>query len=274
MKVLDSVLKRENNNFDLIRLLAALMVMFFHAFYLFKSSKPYIHAFTLIQGESIGGIAVYIFFFLSGMFITSSFTNSKSNYAFMIMRIFRIWPALIVCIMITVFIVGPLVSTYTTKEYFSLRGTWDYLIHGVLLYHVRFTLPGVFNSNYYPSAVNGSIWTLPIEMICYFMVCLFGIAGVFKNKIASIVIYSLVIALYIFNFKLIRDFLSTPFPFFIAGSLLYIFRKNIFVDYRIAILLLKKISFHQFFNICWMHYAYAATYQSPKYYKSLFGQYQ
>lgn len=238
MKILDSVLKRENNNFDLVRLLAALMVVLFHAFYIFKSDQPQAHTIALMQGQSLGGIAVYIFFFLSGMFITSSFISLKNNYAFIIMRVFRIWPALIVCIVFAVFIAGPLVSTHSVKEYFALRGTWDYLVHDALLYHVRYTLPGVFDSNYYPSAVNGSIWTLPIEIVCYFMIWLFGMAGVFKNKIASILVYSLIIALYILNFKSIRDFLNTPFPFFVAGSLIYIFRKNILIDYRIAIVLL------------------------------------
>src|ERR1700744_32042 len=119
MKVLDTVLKRENNNFDLIRLLAALMVLLFHTFYLFKDHEPHTHSSALLSGESIGGLAVYIFFFLSGMFITSSFINSRSNYAFGLMRIFRLWPALIACVILTVFIAGPLVSTYSPKAYFA-----------------------------------------------------------------------------------------------------------------------------------------------------------
>ena len=76
-----------------------------------------------------------------------------------------------------------------------------------------------------------------IKISIYFSENDFKVKCFFKNKIASILVYSLVIALYILNFKSIRDFLNTPFPFFVAGSLFYIFRKNILIDYRIAIAL-------------------------------------
>jgi peptidoglycan/LPS O-acetylase OafA/YrhL len=249
MKVLDTVLKRENNNFDLIRLLAALMVLLFHTFYLFKDHEPHIHSSALLKGESIGGLAVYVFFFLSGMFITSSFINSRSNYAFGLMRIFRLWPALIVCVILTVFIAGPLVSRYPVRAYFASEGARGYLIHDILLYHIRYALPGVFETNYYPAAVNGSIWTLPIEIICYFMVYLLGIIRVFKNKIVVIIIYSLIITLYFLNLGSVQDYLKAPFPFFVAGSLFYIFGKNIIVDYKISIafIIIYCIFFKVFF---------------------------
>jgi peptidoglycan/LPS O-acetylase OafA/YrhL len=238
MKVLEGILKRDNNNFDLIRLIAALMVVYFHTFYLFKDSSHYDHGSFLLKGDSIGGLAVYIFFFLSGMFITSSYINLKNSYAFIIMRIFRIWPALIVCIIFTVFAAGPLVSKYSINAYFTSKDTWGYLIHDISLYRVKYTLPGVFDANHYPSAVNGSIWTLPLEILCYLMVLLIGMSQAFKNKIAAVLIYSLVIALYIINFHSMRDYLKVPFPFFVAGSLFYMFRKYIPVDYRIWIALI------------------------------------
>jgi peptidoglycan/LPS O-acetylase OafA/YrhL len=238
MKVLDDIVKRDNNNFDLMRLIAALMVVYFHTFYLFKYNGSYDHSSFLLKGDSIGGLAVYIFFFLSGMFITSSYINLKNCYAFIIMRIFRIWPALIVCTIFTVFVAGTLVSKYSISDYFASKDTWGYLTHNILLYRIKYTLPGVFDANYYPSAVNGSIWTLPLEVLCYLMVLFIGISQAFKSKIASVLIYSLIIALYIINFHSMRDYLKVSFPFFIAGSLFYIFRKYVPVDYRIGIALI------------------------------------
>jgi peptidoglycan/LPS O-acetylase OafA/YrhL len=238
MKNLETVIKRSNNNFDLIRILAALMVLFFHSFYLFKNSGHPIPGTTLLKDNSIGGLAVYVFFFLSGMFITSSFINSKKYTDFILLRVFRIWPALLVCVIFSVFIVGPAVSKYSLHDYYYSRGTWDYLVHNILLYHLRFTLPGVFENNFYPNAVNGSIWTLPVELLCYCMVFILGICGMFKSKTASILVNGVLFLIYAFNIDSIGNYLNTPFPFFIVGSICYLFRRYLIIDYKIAILLL------------------------------------
>ncbi len=238
-KNLEHCLKRQNNNYDLIRLLAAITVIVFHAFYLFKGTHGIAVNTPLEQiRQSSGSLAVYVFLFLSGMFITASFIKSQNSLVFIIMRVFRIWPALIVCVIFTVFVAGVLVSTNSAKEYFGARGSWDYLVHGVLLYHLRYELPGVFETNYYRFAVNGSLWTLPIEVCCYFMIYVLGIQGVLKNTIITVVAYAIILGLYYLNFYHLKDFLGAPFPYFIIGSLFYFFRQYIIVDYRISAVLI------------------------------------
>ncbi|WP_162842604.1 acyltransferase family protein [Mucilaginibacter pineti] len=137
---LSHVLKRENNNFDLIRLICSLSVIVFHAYYLFKSDQRDTNPLQQVRQAS-GSLAVYVFFYLSGVFITASFINSNA-FKFIVMRLLRIWPALIVCLLFTIFFVGPIVSSYTLRQYFLEKSTWDYLLHGILLYHLRFELPG------------------------------------------------------------------------------------------------------------------------------------
>src|SRR5476651_590052 len=100
MKTLDTVLKRENNNFDFIRLLASLMVVYGHSFTLFNNSGYHEPFKVLLKTDYSGSLAVYVFFALSGCFITGSFLSGKGYWHFIRMRLFRIWPALITCIVL------------------------------------------------------------------------------------------------------------------------------------------------------------------------------
>ena len=82
MKTLDDILKRSDNNFDLIRLIAALMVLFFHTFYLFDYHNHQLPDYKYLAGNSPGNLSVDVFFLLSGIFITSSFVNAKKHLLF------------------------------------------------------------------------------------------------------------------------------------------------------------------------------------------------
>ncbi|SDE67085.1 Peptidoglycan/LPS O-acetylase OafA/YrhL, contains acyltransferase and SGNH-hydrolase domains [Mucilaginibacter pineti] len=247
---LSHVLKRENNNFDLIRLICSLSVIVFHAYYLFKSDQSDTGPLQQFRQAS-GSLAVYIFFYLSGVFITASFINSNA-FKFIVMRLLRIWPALIVCLLFTVFFVGPIVSGYTPRQYFLEKSTWDYLLHGVLLYHLRFELPGVFKDNYYPSAVNGSLWTLPIEMFCYLSILILGLLTALKRPILITVAYLTMLLLYGFNIFHVADYMPAPLPFFIVGSLSYFIGKYLLIDVK---LLLVFIALWGCFHTSWLLYA-------------------
>mgnify|MGYP002776404545 CR=1 FL=1 len=84
----------------------------------------------------------------------------------------HIFPALAVLVMATVFCFGPVLTTLPITDYFASSDTWGYLSTAALL--VRRGLPGVFVDNPYPQAVNGSLWTLPVEFLCYVSVALIG----------------------------------------------------------------------------------------------------
>jgi peptidoglycan/LPS O-acetylase OafA/YrhL len=72
---LGHAIDRKNNNFNVIRLLAAILVIFGHSFYLFPTGGYNEPLVGLLKGNYTGILAVYIFFFLSGIFIVSSFVN-------------------------------------------------------------------------------------------------------------------------------------------------------------------------------------------------------
>jgi len=258
MKRLDDVLTRSNNNFDIVRLVAALMVVFGHSFALFKSNNNDDPVRYLLKDDYSGSLAVYVFFFLSGLFITSSFVNAKRLDEFIFARIFRIWPGLITCILLTVFLVGPVVTKFTMAEYFSSKITLRYLVRDITLHPVQFILPGVFEKNLYPNAVNGSLWTLQLEVDCYFMILLAGVFRVFENKKIAAVFFLSILVIYMLNLKSLADYFYRPVPFFLAGSFCYLIRRYIFIDYRIFIVIAVALFFFNhrgLFYVAWIYLA-------------------
>lgn len=151
-----------HNNINLIRFVSAAMVIYGHMAHLIGAPVPNLF------GEEVSTIAVKVFFVLSGYLITQSFMRDDNFFRYMVRRVFRIFPGLIfVCFMLA-FVIGPFLSTLSAGEYFSHAQTYKYFLHNSLLYPDYF-LPGVFTANPYPDAVNGSLWTLPVEFTMYLL---------------------------------------------------------------------------------------------------------
>lgn len=151
------------NNINLLRFIAASAVVYDHMGVLLGQNEGHV-----IMGGSLGGIAVNAFFLLSGYLIACSWKHSNSFASYLIRRSTRIFPALIVVVLVTVFVIGPLFTSLTPSEYFSSAETWKYLES--ILFSSTWSLPGVFGQLPYPSAVNGSLWTLRYEFAMYLLV--------------------------------------------------------------------------------------------------------
>jgi peptidoglycan/LPS O-acetylase OafA/YrhL len=231
---LQEALKRENNNFNIIRLTASIAVIFGHSWAVFQSGGHIEPFKNILKVDFSGSLAVYAFFFLSGIFISSSFDHSKSWIRFVLMRIFRIYPGLIVCILLTVFFVGPIFSTLSTPDYFTDTQTWKYLIKNMFMLRFEPTLTGIFINNKYNSSINASLWSLPLEIKCYFLVFIIGISGLLKKKIAVFVVLLALICIYKFNPNIVLDSFK-PLLFFALGMAAYAFKNNLVIDFSIWI---------------------------------------
>ena len=169
-----------DNNFNLIRMAAATAVLVSHAW-------PIVYGPGTVEplegetGHSLGTFAVYIFFALSGFFISASFAGSNSVAKFLLARGLRLFPGLAASLVLVALIMGPLVSDLPVTSYLAHRETWTFLLRNLTLWHAQFTLPGVFESNPYP-AVEGSIWTLIQEVLCYALVFLAGVTGLLRRR--------------------------------------------------------------------------------------------
>lgn len=154
------------NSFDAVRLGAALLVIVGHAWPLTGLSDP-----PRLAGIPIFSLAVYVFFALSGYLISTSWRHDPRPIGFLLKRVGRIFPALIVTVLISVLIVGPLVTSLNTDDYFARPETWRYLQNLSLV--AVYELPGVFSAHPRP-VVNGVLWTLGPEFLCYLGVMAIG----------------------------------------------------------------------------------------------------
>lgn len=151
-----------NNNFNSIRFFAAIMVILGHMYLIIGS--PGLNIFN----QDISTIGVKIFFLISGYLITESYMRDSNIIRYAIRRFFRIIPGLSFLVVLTVFILGPLLTSLSIHEYFSNSITYSYLKNIVL--YIQYGLPGIFQFNIYPNAVNGSLWSLPAEVLMYIVV--------------------------------------------------------------------------------------------------------
>ncbi len=174
------LLKKENNNIDLLRLIAALAVIYGHAYAITPQPPLIDFVGARVSGEYSGSIAVKFFFFLSGLVVTNSLIRNPSLFNFLVARATRLVPALLVCLAITAFAVAPLFSILPPEEYYSDRLPYRYFWRG-LTFRPEWALPGVFAANPM-TAVNGSLWTLPIEANCYLMLFAMAALQAFRTR--------------------------------------------------------------------------------------------
>jgi peptidoglycan/LPS O-acetylase OafA/YrhL len=175
-----------DNNFNLIRFLAASLVLISHSYPIILglgAQEPLVQS----LGISLGSIAVDVFFIASGFFIAASFNYKSSLKSFVMARLLRIYPALIVTVLLSTFVLGLYFTSLTFNEYLSNNQTYRYLLKNItLISGVEYYLPEVFKQNPYPNAVNGSLWTLPYEIKMYcFMMMFISLFSLIERKMKS-----------------------------------------------------------------------------------------
>jgi peptidoglycan/LPS O-acetylase OafA/YrhL len=159
-----SVAVGRDNNLNLLRMIAATAVLFSHSYALTGhiGDEPLMAASRWTDFARFG---VIVFFGISGFLIAQSLTRNPSLYAFAVNRALRIVPGLVVASVFCV-LAGWAATTLSSADYWGTPGTWRFLL-GTPVLLMRTTLPGVFATNPYPHAVNGSLWTIPLEVWCY-----------------------------------------------------------------------------------------------------------
>lgn len=155
------------NSFDLLRLAAALMVFWSHQFALMGVPEIYSPVFN-------GWLGVHIFFAISGYLNVQSVLDNPSWWKFLVRRARRIYPAL-VGLSVFCIVLGLAVST-VSPDIFWARVPTFVLKNSTILFGLQYSLPGVFEGNPYPSAMNGSLWTLPSEIKLYIYLAIVAVA--------------------------------------------------------------------------------------------------
>lgn len=169
-----------HNNFNLIRFLAASMVIVYHGYCIARTPGSIEPINWLTRGRDDGGsLAVLIFFIISGFLVTQSFVSRGGDLlAFMSARVLRIFPALWVAVPFTI-IVASFASPVPWGAYLTHAQTLKYWLHNSFLWNLEFNLPGAFRHTPLVGNVNGSIWTLPTEFGMYLLCAGLGLLGLY-----------------------------------------------------------------------------------------------
>ncbi|MNH12047.1 Acyltransferase family protein [compost metagenome] len=172
----------------------------------------------------VHSLGVEVFFMVSGFLIAAS-GERNSVREFYLARALRILPGLLVCLFLMAFVLGPVVTSLPLAEYFSEGQVYKYVYSPLLIFKdAQFVLPGVnFTPRFQGVSVNGSLWTIPLEMRMYLVLgVLLLVARVCRWPMAGLTFAVLLIALGLH--ALHPAFAGYPFKLvvcFLAGSALY-----------------------------------------------------
>ena len=180
------------NNFNLLRLFAASLVIVSHCSAIAWGENPeFIHNY-LGRLETGGSIGVLIFFAISGFLVVQSFVVRSRVKYFFTARALRIYPGLVTAVVYSI-VLAAFATEWPLGKFLTDHQTRRFLIHNSMAYPIDFYLPGVFEHNPLHGGVNGSLWTLPLEIQMYLVVAAFGVMGLFKTR----EIYNAVFAMFL-----------------------------------------------------------------------------
>ena len=174
------------NNFNLIRLFAALQVAIVHSASYLDINLQFLQFLNLFPG-------VPIFFFISGYLIIKSFRNNYKLKNFFYNRILRIYPGLYFCFFITV--ISIIISQYLKNIEINYYQLFLWLITQLSFFQIY---NPDFLRGYGVGVVNGSLWTISVE-IQFYLLTVFIYLILSKYKKLLILIFGLCIFLNIIN---------------------------------------------------------------------------
>ena len=164
-----------DNNFNLIRFLSAAAVIFFHSYALTNrfTDEP---LWRLAPELNLGSLGVKAFFLVSGFLVTRSWIEHGRLVPFAAARALRIYPALVCATLVTIALAA-WSSAVPIAAFLAHPQTHNYAWRAATAFQISYLLPGAFVTNPYPDAVNGSLWTLPVEIRLYVAVAASGLVG-------------------------------------------------------------------------------------------------
>ena len=157
---------KDSNSYGVVRLLAALAVVYTHSFGVvggWSTPEPLVGS----TGMSLGAHAVHVFFALSGFMVAASFERSSGVIDFMLARTLRVMPALIVVNLFIIAAGGLILTSASAVDYWTLDNVGRFFARTVLSFSVGVPLLGVFDQNPVPGAINIPIWTIRFEVLAY-----------------------------------------------------------------------------------------------------------
>ncbi len=237
-----------DNIFNALRLLLASLVILSHAPQLMdgNATRELLVRFTNGHAD-FGSLAVDCFFIISGFLIAHSWFGSSGFLDFLKKRILRIYPGFVAAFLFSVFLIG-------------IAGTTDgsAYLHGLTVKRTVFDVvtlgpprtPIVFHPAPYPF-VNGALWTIRYEFLCYLGLAALGITGLLRRRAFTVGVFLVFLCAHVainwsgvpvqLHFRFWPEVIGTPSvwvrlgTFYLSGTLLYLYRTQLRFSRRLAI---------------------------------------
>jgi peptidoglycan/LPS O-acetylase OafA/YrhL len=241
-------LAARRDNFLLLRIVAAVMVIYGHSYALTRdtgATEIFLrHGWRIYSGD----IAVDIFFVISGFMVSGSYLAGSGLFSYMAARFLRIVPAYAFILVLSALVIGPLFTTLDSSAYFASPDVLPYVAKNLRFSSdMAWTLPGVFEGHRM-TAINGSLWTLPAEMRMYLLVAALGVFGFLGNRALGLLAALALLLAAIFDPQLLpvhSDWVRLG-GFFCIGILAQLFKDSIQVrhDAMLGLVVLTYISYN------------------------------
>ncbi len=240
------------NNFDIIRLCLAFLVIYSHSYPLLGYEHKEPLAVLAGQQTTFGELAVTAFFAISGFLITRSWDGSRSLQSYLKKRVCRIYPGFLVASLLCLFIVGPVGAAHRVDYW---RAVHPLSFAGKLLL-LQPPFPRTFESLAI-NHVNGSLWSIPWEFYCYLSIPVAALLGCTRKRGWLLALFTVAMVLLIVKIQFVP---GLPFPgkiatAFMSGQVFYLYSdkiqyKRVFLIVSLVLLLFAAVASHlQLFHI-------------------------
>jgi peptidoglycan/LPS O-acetylase OafA/YrhL len=252
-ETLADVFDPKRNAFGAARAILAIFVIYSHCYALGGFGMDPLQR-ALGRGITFGTLGVSLFFTLSGFLITRSASRTNTG-RFLWHRFLRIFPGYWVCLIVCAFVIAPLIFQFeygrvsrmfavpnASPQGYVLRNLTVFDFHGRSLSKVltlgQLMVSETLHRNPYPLMLNGSLWTLPFELLCYLSIAVVSLVGALQQtRRALLAAFFLVWGLITFQWLEPASFQAIFPPFagslfmlvlyFLSGALAFLYRNEV-----------------------------------------------
>lgn len=169
-----------------MRLVLAATVVYSHSYAIGGFERE---SFALWTKENIilGTLGVLGFFGLSGFLVTASFDRAPKVFGYLLKRVRRIFPGFWVCLIVTAFVIAPLVWLASGRSLGSFRWTGSesalsYVSTNFFLKVNQSSIQDLLSGQKWQESLNGPLWSLQPEFLCYLFVVAAGLGLALRSS--------------------------------------------------------------------------------------------
>ncbi len=234
-RVAPADLRSDGNIFTLLRWILASTVMFSHGWDLTQPSRG-LDPSVAILSFPVSRLAVFLFFSLSGFLVAGSLVK-RGTVEFGLARALRLLPGLWVMLIVVPLVLWAAFGTLPLARFLTDPQTLRFIWRNALLIGGAYELPGLFAGHPVPGVVNGSLWTIPLEVRCYIVLGLVGAVALLLPRRRFTILFAVGAAVHL---ALPPDLVPAltnsrwlAFSFFL-GVLAYLWRDRLWLSWPLA----------------------------------------